>query len=69
MRVHTLLLCGENLMSQSKKTLLEWTTRCPECAVAKIEILQMDLDEWKLIAQHREQEIHRLENALARGYN
>jgi hypothetical protein len=28
----------------------------------------MDLDEWKLIALHREQEIHRLENALARGY-
>jgi hypothetical protein len=55
-------------MNQSKEELLEWVTKCPECAVAKIEILQMDLDEWKLIAHYREQEIHRLENALARGY-
>jgi len=56
-------------MSQSKEALLAWVTECPERAVAKIEMLQMDLDEWKLIAHHREQEIHRLENALARGYN
>ena len=69
MRVHTLLLCGENLMSQSKEDLLAWVTECPGCAVAKIEILQMDLDEWKLIAKDREIEIHRLENALSRGYN
>ncbi len=68
MRVYTLLLSGENLMNQSKEELLEWVTKCPECAVAKIEILQMDLDEWKSIAQYREQEMHRLENALARGY-
>ena len=67
--MHILLLCGENLMSQNEETLLQWATRCPECAVAKIEILQMDLDEWKLIARDRETEIHRLENELARGYN
>ena len=56
-------------MNQNEETLLEWATRCPECAVAKMEILQMDLDEWKLIAKDRETEIHRLENELARGYN
>jgi len=56
-------------MSQSKEDLLAWVTECPACAVAKIEILQMDLDEWKLIARDREIEIHRLENALSRGYN
>jgi FtsZ-binding cell division protein ZapB len=55
-------------MSQSKEALLAWVTECPECAVAKIEILQMDLDEWKSIANYREQEMHRLENQLARGY-
>jgi hypothetical protein len=56
-------------MGQDDQNLLEWVTKCPECAVAKIEILQMDLDEWKLIAKDREIEIHRLENALTRGYN
>jgi hypothetical protein len=56
-------------MSQDSEDLLAWVIKCPECAVAKIEILQMDLDEWKLIAHHHEQEIHRLGNALTRGYN
>lgn len=52
----------------STEDLIKWIKDCPECAASKIQILQMDLDQWKSIVKEQQTEIHRLENELARRY-
>lgn len=46
--------------------LIKWVKECPECAASKIEILQLDIEQWKLVAKEHESEIRRLENELTR---
>jgi hypothetical protein len=51
----------------STEDLIEWVKDCPECAASKIEILQLDLQQYKILLRDNEAEIRRLENELSRA--
>jgi hypothetical protein len=53
--------------SMTTEELIKWVKECPECAASKIEILQLDLEQYKIVLKENEAEIRRLENELARA--
>ena len=55
-------------MNLGDEELIKWVKECPECAAAKIERLQIDLEEWKSMAKHYESENIRLGNQIHLGY-